>query len=60
MTLPGMKVPKLMDQIFDDWNTFFTSIVGRQSSLAEISLAYFLRENEIGNYGANGLLVRRS
>ena len=52
-SLPDMKVPKLTDQAFDDWNTSFTTVVGRQNSLAGISLDYLLRESEVGNYNAN-------
>ena len=48
-----MKVLELTAQIFEDWNTSFTTVVGRQSSLAGISLDYILREVEVGNYGAN-------
>ena len=53
VSLPDMKVPKLTAQIFDDWNTSFTSVVGRQYSLAGISLVYLLRDEEAGNYEAN-------
>ena len=53
VSLPDMKVPKLTAQTFDDWNTFFTSVVGRQYSLSGISLDYLLRDEEIGNYNAN-------
>ena len=53
VTLTDMKVLKLTDQTFDEWNTSFTIIVGKQSSLTGISLDYLLRENKIGNNGAN-------
>ena len=53
VTLPDMKVPKLTAQTFDDWNTSFSTVVGRQNSLAGISLNYLLREVEVGNYNAN-------
>ena len=52
-TLPDMKVPKLTAQTFDDWNTSFITVVGRQNSLVSVSLDYLLRESEVGNYGAN-------
>ena len=52
-TLADMKVPKLTAQSFDDWNTSFTTVVGRQNSRAGISLDYLLRESEIENYSAN-------
>ena len=48
-----MKVPKLTAQTFNDWNTSFTSVVGRQHNLAGIFLDYLLREEEIGNYETN-------
>ena len=48
-----MKVPNLIVQTFNDWNTSFTTVVGGQNSLACISLDYLLRESEVGNYGAN-------
>ena len=51
--LPDMKVPKLTAQNFDDWNPSFSTVVGRQNSLAGISLDYLLRDEEIGNYNAN-------
>ena len=53
VSLPDMKVPKLTAQTFDDWNTSFTSVVSRQTSLAGISLDYLLRDVELGNYEAN-------
>ena len=53
MPLPDMKVPKLTAQAFDDGNTSFTSVVGLQHSLAGISLDYWLRDEEFGNYEAN-------
>ena len=53
LSFPDMKVPKLTTQTFDDWNTSFTSVVGRQHSLAGISLDYLLREEETCNYEAN-------
>ena len=53
VTLPDMKVPRLTAQTFDDWNTSFSTVVGRQNSLAGISLNYLLRDEEIGNYNAN-------
>ena len=53
ISLPDMKVHKLTAQTFDDWNTSFTSVVGRQHSLAGISLDYLLRDEEIDNYKAN-------
>ena len=53
VTLPDMKVPKLTAQTFDDWNTSFSTVVGRQNSLAGISLNYLLRDEEVGNYNAN-------
>ena len=52
-SLPDMKVPKLTAQTFDDWNISFTTVVGRQNSLARISLDYLLRDEEVDNYGAN-------
>ena len=52
-SLPDMKVPKLTAQTFNDWNTSFTSVVGRQHNLAGIFLDYLLREEEIGNYETN-------
>ena len=51
--MPDMKVSKLTAQTFDDWNTSFTSVVSRQTSLAGISLDYLLRDEEFGNYEAN-------
>ena len=53
ISLPDMKVLKLTAQTFDDWNTSFTSVVGRQHSLVEISLDYLLKDEEVGNYEAN-------
>ena len=53
VTLPDMQVPKLTVQTFDDWNTSFTSVIESQNSLAGISVDSLLRENEVGNHGAN-------
>ena len=53
VTLPDMKVPKITAQSFNDWNTSFTTVVGRQNSLAGISLDYLLRESQVGDYGTN-------
>ena len=52
ISIPDMKVPKLTAKTFDDWNTSFTSVVGRLHNLAGISLDYLLGEDEIGNYEA--------
>ena len=53
ISLPDMKTPKLIAQTFNDWNTFSTTVVEHQSSLAGISLDYLLRDKEVGNYEAN-------
>ena len=53
VTLPDMKVPKLTALTFDDWNTSFSTVVGRQNSLTGIFLNYLLRDGEVGNYNAN-------
>ena len=53
ISLPDMKVPKLTAQTFDDWNISFISVVGRQYSLAGISLDYLLRDEEVGDYETN-------
>ena len=42
-----------MTQASGDLNNFFTSVVGRQYSLAGIFLNYLLRDQEVGNYKAN-------
>ena len=48
--LPDMKVPKLTNTNFEDWNTAFSSVVGRQYSLADVTLDYLLRDNDVGDY----------
>ena len=53
VSLPDMKVPKLMDQTFDDWKPSSVSIFGPQYSFAGITLDYLLKDEELGNYEAN-------
>ena len=53
MSLPDMMLPKLIAQIFVNWNTSFTNVVGRQNSLAVISLYYLLSEVKVSNYERN-------
>ena len=48
-----MKVPKLTAQTFDDWNISLSIFVGRQNSLAGISLDYLPRDEDFVNYSAN-------
>ena len=60
VSFPDIEVPKLTAQIFDDWNTLFTSVVSRQNSLVGISFDYLLREEELGNHKQTGLLEKRT
>ena len=48
--LPDMKAPKLTNINFEDWNTAFSSVVGRQYSLADVTLDYLLRDKDVGYY----------
>ena len=45
-----MKVPKLTSTNFEDWNTAFSSFVGRQYILADVTLDYLLRNKDDGYY----------
>ena len=47
--LPYMKVPKLTNTNFEGWNTAFSSVVGRQYSLADVTLDYLLRDKDVGD-----------
>lgn len=51
--LPDMTVPKLTNSNFETFNTSFQSAIRRQMSLSGVSLAYLLRDNEVGNYDSN-------
>ena len=48
--LPYMKVPKLTNTNFEDSNTEFSSVFGRQYSLADVTLNYLLRDKDVGDY----------
>ena len=48
--LPDMKFPKLTNTNFEDWNTAFSSVVGRQYSLSDVTLDYLLRDKYAGYY----------
>ena len=48
--LPYMKVPRLTNNNFEDWITEFSSVVGRQYSLADVTLDYLLLDKYVGDY----------
>ena len=48
--LPDMKVPKLTNTNFEDWNTAFSSVVVRQYSLADFTIDCLLRDKDVGDY----------
>ena len=48
--LPDMKVHKLTNTNFEDSNTEFSSVFGRQYSLADVTIDYLLRDKDVGDY----------
>ena len=48
--LPDMKVPKLTSTNFEDWNTEFSSVVGREYILDDVTLDYLIRDKYVVDY----------
>ena len=48
--LPDMKVSELTNTNIEDCNNAFSSVVGRQYSLADVNLDYLLIDKDAGDY----------